>query len=64
MQHYFYSVIACIALVVHLALNFRLLAGRHVAYMVRGMGECRTFLISLLVYYVADVLWGVFDGRE
>ena len=61
MQDYIYSVIASLAIVIHLIINFNMLPGR------RGYGTSygkhyRGFLAGIFAYYVVDVGWGVFAG--
>ena len=61
MQDYIYSVIASLAIVIHLIINFNMLPWR------RGYGTSygkhyRGFLAGIFAYYVVDVGWGVFAG--
>ena len=61
MQDYIYSVIAFLAMVIHLIINFDMLPGQ------RGCGTAyglryRGFLAGLFAYYVVDAGWGVFAG--
>ena len=58
----FYSVVAGIALVVHLIINWRQLADWRNAESRAGALEFRRFLVSLTFFFAADVLWGVFAG--
>ena len=60
MQGYTYSIFSAVAIVIHLIINFDLIRGRVEASM-RG-SRYRSFLIGVLVYYVADAAWGVFAG--
>ncbi len=60
-----YSVVAGITLAVHLIINWRELAGRgNAGSRTRGEIEVRRFLVSLTVFFLADVLWGVFSGLK
>ena len=61
MQGYAYSIFSAAAIVIHLILNFDLLAGRHglhLAHVVRY----RWFLFGVLAYYTTDAAWGAFAG--
>ena len=60
MQGYMYSIFSGAALVIHLIINFDLLAGRGMdtAYAVRYRG----FVMGVLAYYVTDAVWGIFAG--
>ena len=60
MQGYTYSTFSAVAIAIHLIINFDLIRGRVEASM-RG-SRYRSFLIGVLVYYVADAAWGVFAG--
>jgi len=60
MQGYTYSVFSIAAIVILTMVNFDLIAGRGSAS-VHG-ARYRSFLIGVLVYYVADAAWGVFAG--
>ena len=61
MQDYIYSVIAILAMVIHLIINSNLLPGRMVVA-ARGAREYRGFLKSIFFYYMTDAGWGVFAG--
>ena len=61
MQDYIYSVIALLAIVIHLIINFDMLPGRKVSH-IRCAHEYRCFLGGLLYYYITDACWGVFAG--
>ena len=61
MQDYIYSVIAFVAIVIHLIINFDMLPGRK-ATTFRCAREYRGFLGGLVYYYITDALWGVFAG--
>ena len=61
MQDYIYSVIAFLAIVIHLIINFDMLPGRKVSR-IRCAREYQSFLGGLLYYYITDALWGVFAG--
>ena len=61
MQDYIYSVIAFLAMVIHLITNFNLLVGR-VDASAHGLREYRGYLVGIFVFYLADAAWGVFSG--
>ena len=61
MQDYIYSVIAFLAIVIHLIINFDMLPGRK-ASTFRCAHEYRGFLGGLLYYYITDAPWGVLAG--
>ena len=63
MQDYIYSVIAFLAMVVHLIINFDMLPGRKISD-ARGAREYRAFLAGVFAYYIVDAGWGVFAGLE
>ena len=62
MQSYTYSVFSSVAIVIHLIINYNLLAGRG-EVTVRGR-RYRGFLFGILFYYVADALWGLLAGLD
>ena len=62
MQDYTYSVFSGVAILIHLIINYNLLAGRGVVT-VRGR-RYRGFLFGILFYYVADALWGLLAGLD
>ena len=57
---YFYSIVSGIALCVHLIINWHQLVGRQNARTHVGSLEFRRFIVCLSIYFVTDVLWGVF----
>ena len=60
MQGYMYSVIAFVAIAIHLIINIDLLTARKV---ITTEGVCyRNFLLGILAYYMIDAGWGVFAG--
>ena len=61
MQDYIYSVIAFVAMVIHLIINFNMITGRAMMS-ARGAREYRVFLASIFAYYFTDACWGVFAG--
>ena len=61
MQDYIYSVIAFVAMVIHLIINSNHLPDR-VAAGARGAREYRIFLKGIFAYYIVDAGWGVFAG--
>ena len=60
-DYFFYSVIAFLAIVIHLIINFDMLPGRK-ASTFRCAHEYRCFLGGLFYYYISDACWGVFAG--
>jgi len=58
----FYSIVSGIALCVHLIINWHQLVGWRNARERVGAIEFRHFITCLSIYFVADVLWGVFSG--
>ncbi len=61
MQDYIYSVIAFIAMVIHLIINFNMITGR--ARMdARAAREYRAFLAGVFAYYITDACWGILAG--
>ena len=63
MQDYLYSVIAFLAIVIHLIINVDMFPffGRKTSH-IRCAHEYRCFLGGLLYYYISDALWDVFAG--
>ena len=60
MQGYIYSVIAVLAIAIHLIINFNMIMKRDVTTL-RG-ARYRSFLMAILAYYITDASWGVFAG--
>ena len=63
MQDYLYSVIAFLAIVIHLIINFDMFPfhGRKMSH-IRCAHEYRGFLASIFYLYITDALWGIFAG--
>ena len=61
MQDYIYSVIAFLAMAIHLVVNFELRPGKG-AITAHGSREYRGFLLGVFSYYVVDACWGVLAG--
>ena len=61
MQDYIYSVIAFLAMVIHLIINADMLPGRKASSM-HAMREYRIFLAGMFAYYITDAAWGVLAG--
>jgi signal transduction histidine kinase/CheY-like chemotaxis protein len=63
MQDYLYSVIAFLAILIHLIINYDMLPlhGRKTSH-IRGAHEYRGFLAAIFYLYITDALWGVFAG--
>jgi len=60
-QDYIYSVIAFLAIVIHLIINHNMLPRRR-GYATPYGRRYRDFLAGLFAYYVVDACWGVFAG--
>ena len=63
MQDYIYSVIAFLAMVIHLIINFDMLPGRKVSSM-HAVRDYRVFLSGVFAYYLTDAAWGVLAVRS
>jgi len=63
MQDYIYSVIAFLAMVIHLIINFDMLPGRKISN-ARGALEYRYFLAGVFAYYITDAGWGILAGLD
>ena len=63
MQDYLYSVIAFLAIVIHLIINVDMFPffGRKTSH-IRCAHEYRGFLAAILYLYITDALWGIFAG--
>lgn len=59
-----YSVVACLSLFVHLIINWKQLFVWRTLPPRPGARELRHFLACLTVFFVSDVLWGVFAGLK
>ena len=59
-----YSIVAAIALGVHVIINWRELFDWKSISSRRGALEFRHFVVCMLVFFLADVLWGVFEGLK
>ena len=62
--YFFYSVVSGIALCVHLIINWHQLVNRPSDKAHVGALEFRRFIVCLSVYFVTDVLWGVFAALQ
>ena len=62
--YYFYSIVSGIALCVHLIINWHQLVNRPSDKAHVGALEFRRFIVCLSVYFVTDVLWGVFAALK
>ena len=60
MQDYIYSAIAILAIVIHLIINFNLIATK--ASNARAAREYRVFLAGVFIYYIVDAGWGILAG--
>ena len=61
MQDYIYSIIALLAIVIHLIINFNMLPWRR-GYAASYVKHYQGFLSGIFAYYVVDIGWGVFAG--
>ena len=59
-----YSSVSIIALVVLLVTNWDLLFRRSSADKIPASKEYRFFIISVAIFYVSDLLWGIFDSYD
>ena len=58
----FYSIVSFIAVAVHLVVNWPQLIGWRKEQAHTGAFALRIFLVSLLLFFISDFLWGVFSG--
>ncbi len=56
----YYASIGILALVIHIIINFEAMRMPKQGNRIRVKGRYRLFLISVMVFYVADFSWGVF----
>ena len=59
-----YSSVSIIALIVLLVTNWDLLFRRHAADRIPASRQYRFFIISVALFYIADLLWGVFETYD
>ena len=59
-----YTAIAAIALSVHLIINWQQLVDWRKDKSRLGARECSRFLICLSIFFVSDILWGIFAGLK
>ena len=59
-----YSSVAIIALVVLLITNFDLIFLRKAFDKIPAQKQYRLFLISVVLFYIADLLWGLFEEYD
>ena len=64
MDNYLYSSISGIVLVVHLIINWRQMFQRPQVKSDATSVEFRRFLICLLLFFVLDILWGIFAALK
>ena len=58
----FYLFVPLIGITILLIINFDVLFNRHyVAYNKKALGSYRLFLITIGIYYLSDILWGILD---
>lgn len=56
----FYAIIGLLALVLHCLINIEYLMPGNASKLSSAMQRYRAFFISVIVFYVADVTWGIF----
>ena len=56
-----YSTIGILAITIHIIINKDVLFKADHSYTLAAHKEYKSFLLSVLVYYITDALWGVFD---
>ena len=61
MQSYIYSVLAFLAMAIHLIINSGMIAS-HGMVKARGAREYRRFLWGVFAYYLTDACWGILSG--
>ncbi len=59
-----YSSIGIVALIVLLIENMDLFVGRKGAPELPAWAIYRRFLLSVLTYYIADILWGLIEAHK
>jgi signal transduction histidine kinase/CheY-like chemotaxis protein len=64
MKDNIYMIVAAIALIIYLIINWRELTIWRRDESRAGAREFRHFLLALLVFFLTDVLWGVFEGLK
>ncbi|MBQ9344550.1 MAG: response regulator [Kiritimatiellae bacterium] len=64
MKDNIYMIVAAIALVIHLIINWRELTNWQRNENRAGAREFQHFILALLVFFLTDVLWGMFDGLK
>ena len=60
----YYSAIGILALVILLIENQDIFLNRNKAFEKKAWKVYRTFLYTVLVYYVTDILWGILEARK
>ncbi|MBP5786412.1 MAG: response regulator [Kiritimatiellae bacterium] len=64
MKDNIYMIVAAIALVIYLIINWRELTNWQRNENRAGAREFQHFILALLVFFLTDVLWGMFDGLK
>lgn len=62
MQDYFYSVIALIAIVIHLILYSWVMFKPEKSNALKAAGRYRSLMLAVFFYYITDALWGILAG--
>ena len=60
----YYSAIGLLAVLILLIMNYDVLLQRREAFDKPAWRAYRRFLLSVLVYYVTDILWGLLESRK
>ena len=64
MTEMYYSAIGLLAVLILLIMNYDVLLRRGEALETPAWSAYRRFLLSVLVYYVTDILWGLLESRK
>ena len=60
----YYSIIGILAILVLFMVNQDIMLGRNVSFKKPAWKVYRRFLLTVLVYYITDVIWGVFESLK
>lgn len=56
-----YLTVCILAIIVHLIINHDFIFGKKSRFRVTADNDCHIYLISVLLYFITDALWGVFN---
>ncbi|MBP9996214.1 MAG: response regulator [Lachnospiraceae bacterium] len=62
MQDYMYSVIGLIAIAIQLIINYKVMFIPESNYVRKAGKIYHSLMLSMLIYYITDALWGIFAG--